>query len=167
MVRIFLLATTVLLSSSVVGQQVPGLQLPPLTVAARPCLMAAPQILVFTMENRYHRLVLFNTCTYSVRWSVLNPFPFIRVDTSQAANPVPPGKMTPVGVYIDWTQAPSYAIAIRDPAPVLGWLEKVTGRAIPRQGTIYLSVAFIAFCERNTPARACVPALIFLLRVQT
>lgn len=167
MLRAFLLLTTVLLASSAaMGQQVPGRELPSLPVTPRPCLMAAPQILIFTMENRYHQLILFNTCTSPVRWSVLSPFSFVRVDVSQASNPLPPGKMTPVGVYVDWTHAPSYAFAIRDPTPVLEWLEKVTGKAIPRRGKIYLGMAFLAFCEANTTARACIPVLIFLVRAE-
>ncbi len=161
------LATAFLLSGAVLGQQSPGLQLPPLPLTARPCLMGAPQVLLFTVENRYHRVILFNTCTSPVRWSTYNPFPFIRVDTSQAANPIPPGKMTPVGVYVDWTRAPSYAIAVPDPAPILDWLERVAGKAVPRGGTLYLAVAFVAFCEANTPARACIPVLIFLVRAET
>jgi len=70
-----------------------------------------------------------------------------------------------VGVYIDWTKAPSYAI--RDPAPVLDWLEKGTDEAIPRQDAIYFGMAIIALCEEDIPARAGIPVLIFLLHVQT
>jgi len=32
-----------------------------------------------------------------------------------------------------------------------------------RDTTLYLGMDFIALCEENTLARACVPALIFLL----
>lgn len=170
MVRsVLALTIAFLLSGAALGQhqQIPGIQLPPLTLVARPCLMGAPQILLFTAENRYHQVILFNTCTYPVRWSTYNPFPFIRIDASQAANPIPPGQMTPLGVYVDWTRAPSYAIPVHDPTPILDWLEQGTGKVILREGTLYLAVAFVAFCEGNTPARACIPVLIFLMRAET
>ncbi len=138
----------------------------PMQVVLRPCLMVTPQILLFTVENRYHQIILFNTCNTPLRWWAGTPFPFIRIDTSQAANPIPPGKMTPVGIYINWDMVPNYAISIREPAPILDWLEKVLGREIPREAKLYFAFGTVSFCETNAPARACVPVLIFLLRAE-
>lgn len=115
----------------------------------RPCLIVNPQIVVFTLESRYHRLFLFNSCASSLHWAAATPFPFIRIDTSQAVNPIPPYKVTPVGVYVDWNLAPSQAIEIREPAPILEWLERAIGTSVPREAKLFYGIAFISFWERK------------------
>lgn len=133
----------------------------------RPCPVVAPQIPLFTVDNRYRRLALFNTCNTPLRWRASTPFPFNRIDTPQAVNPIPPGKMTRAGIYIiNWDMVPDHTIAIREPAPILDWLEKTLGKEIPREAKLYLAFGFVSFCETNTPTHACIPVLIFLLRAK-